>query len=66
MEGQPLVYMDHAATTTVHPEVVQTMTPYLRNHFSNPSFIYSIGREATGAVGSATENGRSRARCNTG
>ena len=53
MEDQKLVYMDHAATTAVHPEVVQAMIPYLHNHFGNPSSIYSIAREAKEAIDSA-------------
>lgn len=53
MEDRKLVYMDHAATTAVHPEVVQEMVPYLHGHFGNPSSIYSIAREAKEAVDSA-------------
>ncbi|MCU0629873.1 MAG: cysteine desulfurase NifS [Methanoregulaceae archaeon] len=53
MEDQKLVYMDHAATTAVHPEVVKAMIPYLHNHFGNPSSIYSIAREAKEAIDSA-------------
>ncbi len=37
------VYLDHAATTAVHPEVLQTMLPYLQDQFGNPSSIYSWG-----------------------
>ncbi len=53
MEEQQLVYMDHAATTAVHPEVVEAMIPYLHGHYGNPSSIYSIAQEAKEAVGSA-------------
>ncbi|MEI7434647.1 MAG: cysteine desulfurase NifS [Methanomicrobiales archaeon] len=53
MEDRQLVYMDHAATTAVDPEIVQAMVPYLHNHFGNPSSIYSIAREAKEAVDSA-------------
>ena len=53
MEDRKLVYMDHAATTTVHPDVVEAMVPFLHNHFGNPSSIYSIAREAKEAVDSA-------------
>lgn len=53
MEDRQLVYMDHAATTAVHPDVLQAMVPYLHNHFGNPSSIYSIAREAKEAVDSA-------------
>jgi cysteine desulfurase len=53
MEDRQLVYMDHAATTAVDPEIVKAMVPYLHNHFGNPSSIYSIAREAKEAVDSA-------------
>lgn len=44
------IYLDHAATTPTHPEVVKAMLPYLSNAFGNPSTIYSYGREARKAV----------------
>jgi len=44
------VYLDHAATTPTHPEVVQAMLPYFTNAFGNPSSIYSYGQEARAAV----------------
>ena len=50
---QRIVYMDHAATTMVHPDVVTAMVPYLHDHFGNPSSIYSIAREAKEAVDEA-------------
>jgi hypothetical protein len=31
------IYLDHNATTPVHPLVVDAMLPYLRDHFGNPS-----------------------------
>ena len=43
-------YLDHAATTPTHPEVVQAMLPYFADSFGNPSSIYSYGQEARGAV----------------
>lgn len=49
------VYMDHAATTSIKPEVVETMLPFLKDHFGNPSSLYSIGREAKEAVENARE-----------
>ncbi len=38
------VYLDHAATSPVHPEVVKEMLPYLTEHFGNPSSIHQFGR----------------------
>ena len=40
------VYLDHNASTPVHPEVVQAMLPYFGERFGNPSSIHAFGREA--------------------
>ncbi|MDR7073614.1 cysteine desulfurase family protein [Fictibacillus barbaricus] len=40
------VYLDHAATSPIHPEVMQEMIPYLTEHFGNPSSIHQYGRRA--------------------
>ncbi len=44
------IYLDYAATTPTHPEVVKTMLPYFTDAFGNPSGIYSYGQEAKGAI----------------
>jgi cysteine desulfurase len=44
------IYLDHAATTPTHPEVVKTMLSYFAEAFGNPSSIYSCGQEARAAV----------------
>jgi cysteine desulfurase len=44
------IYLDHAATTPTHPEVVKAMLPFFTDAFGNPSSIYSYGQEAKGAV----------------
>jgi len=44
------IYLDYAATTPTHPEVVKAMLPYFNETFGNPSSIYSYGQEAKGAV----------------
>lgn len=44
------VYLDHAATTPTHPEVVKAMLPYFTDAFGNPSSIYSYGQEAKGGI----------------
>lgn len=44
------VFFDNAATTPVHPEVVQVMTHSLSETFGNPSSTHSFGREAKGQL----------------
>jgi len=44
------IYLDYAATTPTHPEVVKAMLPYFTDAFGNPSSIYSYGQEAKGAI----------------
>ena len=50
MEQKRTVYMDHAATTPVRPEVVEAMLPYFSERYGNPSSLYALAREAKGAV----------------
>ncbi len=40
------IYLDYAATTPTHPEVVKAMLPYFADVFGNPSAIYAYGQEA--------------------
>lgn len=47
---QKVIYLDHAATTPVHPKVLEAMTPYFSEKFGNPSTIYSLGQEAHRAL----------------
>ena len=49
------VYLDHAATTPVRPEVFEAMVPYLTERFGNPSSIHSFGREARMELDKARE-----------
>jgi cysteine desulfurase len=49
------IYLDCNATTPLHPEVVEAMLPYLREHFGNPSSGHLYGRRARAAVARARE-----------
>jgi cysteine desulfurase len=57
LQGRPevinmkkLVYMDHAATTPVKPDVLEAMLPYFSEKFGNPSSIYALARDSKEAV----------------
>ena len=45
-----LIYLDNAATTSLDPDVLNEMMPWLQNGYGNPSSIYSIGRDARKAI----------------
>ncbi len=45
-----IIYLDHAATTPVRPEVLEAMLPYFSGKFGNSSSIYSLAQEARKAV----------------
>lgn len=49
------VYLDHNATTPMHPEVKAAMLPYFDQFFGNASSIHAFGREARAAVDEARE-----------
>ncbi len=44
------IYMDNAATTKVHEEVLEAMLPYFKEEYGNASSIYNIGQSAKKAV----------------
>lgn len=47
---QRRIYLDYAATTPVHPEVLNEMHRYFSEYFGNPSSIYSFGQESKQAI----------------
>src|SRR5712691_11787117 len=49
------VYLDHNASTPVHPDVVAEMMPYFHEVFGNPSSVHAFGRAAREAVDVARE-----------
>ena len=44
------IYLDYAATTPVHPEVVEAMLPYFTEHYGNPSSVHQFGLQAKVAM----------------
>ena len=50
-----IVYMDHAGTTPLAPDVLRAMTPYFTELFGNPSSIHAVGQQARYALDEARE-----------
>lgn len=50
------IYFDNAATTSLDPEVLAAMMPFLTEKFGNPSSIYSYGRETKMAIENARKS----------
>jgi cysteine desulfurase len=50
-----IIYVDHAGTTPVHPEVAAAMRPYFEEQFGNPSSLHGLGAESAAAVDAARE-----------
>jgi cysteine desulfurase len=51
-----MIYLDHAATTPLRPEVLDAMQPFLTEHFGNPSSIHGVGRRARQGLDEARES----------
>jgi cysteine desulfurase len=49
------IYLDYAATTPTHSEVLKVMLPYFADAFGNPSSIHSFGQEARDAIEKARD-----------
>jgi cysteine desulfurase len=49
------IYLDHAATTPLRPEVLEAMLPFFGTRFGNPSSTHRWGREARTALDAARE-----------
>ena len=53
MATRRFIYLDHAATTPVHPDVLEAMLPYFSEEFGNPGGLYSLSQRAKDAVETA-------------
>jgi len=49
------VYLDHAATTPMHPQAVEAMLPFLFHRFGNPAGSHAVAREASKALEEARD-----------
>lgn len=47
------IYFDHAASTPVHPEVLEAMIPYFEHIYGNPSSVHRFGRQSRHALDQA-------------
>ncbi len=47
------IYLDHAATTPLDPDVLAAMLPYFTERYGNPSSIYRLGQESRAALDQA-------------
>lgn len=50
-----MIYLDHNATTPLHPQVLEAMAPYLTEQFGNASSYYQLGRQAREAIETARQ-----------
>jgi cysteine desulfurase len=50
-----MIYLDHAATTPLHPDAFEAMVPFLKENFGNPSSLHHLGKDAKFAVEWARE-----------
>ncbi len=58
-----MIYLDYAATTPVDPRVLESMQPYFREQFGNPSSIHRYGQVADGALSTARETVANLLKC---
>ena len=45
-----MIYLDNAASTKIHEDVLETMLPYLKEQYGNPSSIHRYGRLSHKAI----------------
>ena len=50
-----MIYLDHNATTAIHPEVLDEMIPFYQSQYGNPASNHRFGRKALTAIEEARE-----------
>lgn len=55
MNQRELIYLDHAATTSVRQEVLEAMLPYFSKSYGNPYSLYPLAAESHKAIEGARE-----------
>lgn len=61
-----MVYLDHNATTPIHPAVLEAFLPFYGEKFGNPSSVHWAGRKVKGAVDEAREQVAATVNCDPG
>jgi cysteine desulfurase len=61
-----IIYLDHAATTPLDPDVLTGMLPYFTERYGNPSSIYQLGQESRAAIDRARVGCARVLRCEPG
>jgi len=56
MASKKQIYLDHAATTPVHGDVLGAMLPYFGYHYGNASGFYSLGQRSKTAIEDARKH----------
>lgn len=59
------LYFDHAATTPMDAQVIETMLPYMTTHFGNPSSVHAQGRAAMNGLDKARDQVAAVLNCST-
>ncbi|MCG3152353.1 MAG: Cysteine desulfurase IscS [bacterium] len=55
MEAPTFIYLDHAATTPLHPVVAGAMRDVLESHWGNPSSLHRVGQQARQRIDAARD-----------
>ena len=50
-----MIYLDHAATTPMRPQVWEAMEPFVSDAFGNSSGVHRVSRQAKNALEDARE-----------
>ena len=50
-----MIYLDHNATTSVLPEVLEAMMPYFTSEWGNPSSTYKFGSKLKAVIETARQ-----------
>lgn len=60
------IYLDNSATTPIDPQVLETMTKVMAEHYGNPSSIHADGRKARSVIEAARKSIANHLNCSIG